>query len=92
MMTYRDYEESLKVYRDLNNVLRTSYDKGIKEGREEGLAEGEKIGMEKGRAEGRAEGERQKAVEMARKMKGDGLPVEVIVKYSGLNENEIERL
>jgi predicted transposase/invertase (TIGR01784 family) len=39
------YEESLKVYRDLNNVIETAR----LEGREEGREEGEQIGIEKGR-------------------------------------------
>lgn len=39
----QDYEDSLKVYRDLKNVLDTAELKGIKKG------------LKKGRAEGRAE-------------------------------------
>lgn len=45
-----------------------------------------------GRIEGRAEGEKMKAIESARKMKADNLPVEVISKYTGLTAEEIETL
>ncbi len=58
------YEESLKYYRDLKNVVDTSY--------------------EEGKAEGKAE--------IARQMKADGEPVEKIIRYTGLTEDEIERL
>ncbi|MBR2200093.1 MAG: hypothetical protein IJ894_04995 [Bacteroidales bacterium] len=47
---------------------------------------------EMGRAEGRAEGAKQKATETARQMKTDGLPVEVISKYTGLDPDEIAKL
>jgi predicted transposase/invertase (TIGR01784 family) len=47
---------------------------------------------EEGRAEGREEGEQTKAIDTARKMKADGMPTELIAKYSGLTAEEIERL
>ena len=63
----------------------------LKQGREEGLIEGEKIGIEKGRAAERAKAAAEK-IEMARKMVADGLPVEVVSKYSGLSVDEIKAL
>jgi predicted transposase/invertase (TIGR01784 family) len=57
-------------------------------GREEGRAEGEA----KGRAEGRAEGELQKALEMAKKMLSDGMPIDLVAKYSGLTPDEIAKI
>ena len=53
-------------------------------GREEGRAEG--------RAEGEAEGIRKGKLDMARGMLRDGLPIEMIMKYSGLLKDEIEHL
>ena len=47
---------------------------------------------QKGRAEGRAEGEREKAMETARSMKADNMPIELISKYTGLTPNEIDAL
>ena len=49
-------------------------------------------GKEEGRAEGRAEGEHQKALEMAKKMLSDGLPIELVAKYSGLPPDEISKI
>jgi predicted transposase/invertase (TIGR01784 family) len=49
-------------------------------------------GVEIGRAEGRAEGEIQKAIEIARNMKIEGLDPTLIAKITGLSPDEIERL
>lgn len=70
------YEESLKYYRDLKNVVDTSYEEGRAEGREEG----------------RAEGEAARNLEIARKMKADGEPVDKIIRYTGLTKETIEKL
>ena len=72
----RDYEESLKNLRDLGNVLNTAKEEGRKEGREEGIEEGEK----------------RKSMEMALRMREDGMPLEVIAKYTGLSVEEIQNL
>ncbi|MGM9788266.1 MAG: hypothetical protein ACI3ZF_05095, partial [Candidatus Cryptobacteroides sp.] len=53
------------------------------------LAEGYASGHQDGFTEGISEGANNKALEMARKMKEDGIPVETIVKYSGLDETAI---
>lgn len=91
-----DYEESVKVYRDLINVVETARQKGERSGMEMGLEKGRAEGLEKGRAEGRAEGItegiHQASMENARRMKADGLPVEMIAKYTGLSEEEITTL
>lgn len=49
-------------------------------------------GERKGRAEGRAEGERQKALEIARKLKGLGQTNAEIASLTGLSQEEVERL
>ncbi len=54
------------------------------EGKKEGLEEGKKVGLE--------EGARANAIETARKMKTDGLPVDMILKYTGLAPADIEGL
>ena len=59
-----DYENSLKHYRDMKNVLDTAVD----------------------------DGRRKKAVEVARQCLADGLPIEQVMRYSGLSEAEIEAL
>ena len=112
----REYEESLKVYRDLINVVGTAEQKGRKEGREEGRKEGREEGRKEGREEGRKEGreegrkegreegrkegreegkkegERQARKKNAKAMKTDGMPIELIAKYTGLSQEEIAKL
>lgn len=44
------------------------------------------------RAEGRAEGRAEERVATARKMLADGLPIDVIRKYTELSEEEIKKL
>lgn len=74
--TRREYESSLKAYRDNINVIETA--------RIEGEA--------RGKVEGRVEGEAIKAVAIAENMLKDGLPEDTIVKYTGLSVNEIREL
>ncbi|PZO53454.1 MAG: hypothetical protein DCF15_12660 [Phormidesmis priestleyi] len=73
------YQNSLKYYRDMNNVIDTSRTDGVKEG------------LAKGRAEGRAEGTKETQLEIARSLLGE-LPVETISRATGLTIDEIERL
>ena len=70
------YEESLKVFRDINNVIDTVEEKGLRKG------------LAQGRAEGRAEGK----LEVARNMKQAGMPVEQIALFTGLPAEEINEL
>lgn len=82
------YEESVKVYRDLINVVRTASQKGHKAGLEEGLEQG----RAEGRAEGLEEGIRKTNIEHARKMKSLGIPSHDIDKITGLNIDDIKSL
>ena len=52
--------------------------------KQEGLAEG----MEKGMAKGM----NQKALDIARNMLADGVDINLIMKYSGLTQEQIENL
>ncbi len=80
----REYEESLKNYRDWFSVMKTARDKGHQEGLEEG--------REEGRKEGREEGANEKALDIARQMKRSGVSLELIVRYTGLGEEQIREL
>ena len=66
--------------------------KGIAEGRAEGIAEGRAEGREKGLAEGRAEGEQTKAIEIARRMKSQGMSDSEISSLTGLKLEEVKAL
>ena len=92
----KEYEDSLKAYRDIKNSLDTAKEEGRMEGREEGLAEGMAKGIEKGMAEGiekgLAEGERNKTLEIATAMKSKGFSADDIAQITGLAAKDIENL
>lgn len=79
-------EELNAYYRHLDNIviLRDN----IFTERAEGRAEGRAGGI----AEGRAEGEREARIQIARNLKKAGIPVEVIVKSSGLTVDEVKKI
>lgn len=79
-----DYEDSLKVYRDMKNVLDTAELKGMKKGIEQGMKKGIEKGIEQG-----ASDERKKN---AKAMKTLGLPLETIAKVTGMAIDDIEKL
>ena len=72
----RQYEASQKEYWDYTSTLETAELKGEKKGEKKGLIKGEK----------------KKAIDVAKKMKTDGLPVEMIAKYTELPPEQIEKL
>ena len=72
----REYEDSLKAYRDIKNSLDSAEAKGMAKG------------IEKGRAEGRAE----TLAEVARGLIRMNMPVAKIMKITGLTEAEIKEL
>lgn len=74
------YEDSLKYYRDLKNVVDTSREEGKMEGFEEGFEEGIEKGIEK------------RNCEIAKRMKEKGLPNADIADLTGLNDDEINHL
>jgi predicted transposase/invertase (TIGR01784 family) len=47
---------------------------------------------EEGRKEGEKRGEKKAKLETAKRMLNDGLPIESIVKYTGLTEDEVKAL
>ena len=61
---------------------------GYKQGLEQGMAQGMAQGLEQGMAQGIA----QANCENARRMKADGMPAELIAKYTGLTIEAIESL
>ena len=79
-----DYEESLKVYRDLFNVVDSAERKGIQKGIQKGYT--------KGKAEGLQEGLLKGKLETAVQMKKEGLDPSLISKITGLSIDEINKL
>jgi predicted transposase/invertase (TIGR01784 family) len=73
---FRNYQDSVKYYRDLKNVVDTA----IKEGTAQGIAKGI------------AEGKTEKTLEIALKMKKLNVEIETIITATGLSREEIEKL
>ena len=72
----REYEDSLKHYRDLKNSLDTAEEKGRAQGHAEGLVEGRAQGI----------------MLTAKNLKTMGLSVADIIKATGLSEDDIAKL
>ena len=71
-----EYDEHINAIMTQNDVLNTAKLEGLTEGRAEGI----EIGIEKNK------------YETAKQMKADGLPINIIQKYTGFTEEEIEKL
>ena len=84
----REYEDSLKAYRDIKNSIDTAKEEGRKEGRQEGREEG----REEGRKEGRVEGIAKEKLATAKRLLGMGLTQEQVAKGTDLSIEDIERL
>ena len=76
----REYEASKMAYRDIKNCIDTA--------KQEGLAEG----IELGREICMELGMNQKALDIVRNMLADGVDINQIMKYSGLTQEQIEKL
>ena len=83
-----DYEESLKVYRDLFNVVNSAEQKGIRKGFVKGKAEG----LEEGIAKGKAEGLMESNINNARRMKAKGYPLQDIADITELTIEDVNNL
>ncbi len=76
----RAYDKYWDTVRVEKTLIDDAFDKGIRKGREEG------------REEGKEEGAKREKEQAACKMKKDGLPIDIIAKYTGLSIAEIEQL
>ena len=93
---YISFEASKMAYRDIKNSVDTAKREGIAEGMEKGMKERMELGMAKGKQEGLAEGMEkgmnQRSLDIARNMLADGVDLNLIMKYSGLTQEQIEKL
>ena len=80
--------QMVNAYCDIKNSVDTAKREGIAEGMEKGMKEG----MEKGMKEGMEKGMNQRSLEIARNMLADGVDINLIMKYSGLTQEQIEKL
>ena len=74
------YEEEWKMYNDYYNTLDFAEQKGMQKG------------IEKGRKEGIEEGRKESLYQAAFSMKKEGIPMAIIIKCTGLSQEEIEAL
>ena len=84
----KEYEDSLKAYRDVKNSIDTALEKG----REEGMAEGMAKGMEKGMAKGMAKGMEKEKQFTARRLLSMGLSEEQVSTATELPLEVIQKL
>ena len=90
------YEDSLKYYRDLKNVLDTAREEGVEQGidigREQGIDIGREQGIGIGREQGIDIGRIQEKMDTAAKMLARGLDVKSVMDITGLSRKDIEKL
>jgi len=87
------------VYNE-RGAIRHGYKQGMAQGMAQGMEEGKKLGMAQGMEEGKklgmaqgmAQGVEQNKRENAQRMKADGLPAELIAKYTGLSIEDVKSL
>lgn len=95
-----EYEAGLKNLSDYGTAEAYGYDNGFRRGMDEGLEKGMKEGMEKGLEKGLEEGMekgmekglKEHSIQVARLMLAHSKPMEEIILFSGLTEEEIKAL
>ena len=94
------YLREMNTERDIRNQMQYQYDMGLEEGIERGREKWIEVGVEKGieigfgqgLEKGVMRGIEKEAMRMAGRMKADGVDIYLIVKYTGLNHEQIEKL
>ena len=97
---HASYQDSLKVARDLNNVVETALEEareearkqGRDEGLEEGRQQGRQQGLKKGLEQGIEQGTKRATLLIAKEMKKKGIADKTIAELTGLSLEEIGRL
>ncbi len=77
---------------DWRTMVSAEKAKARREGREEGKLEGKIEGKIEGREEGIIEGKEKNSIEIAKRMKAKGFPIDVIAEMTGLTQQEITAL
>ena len=82
----------MNTERDRRNQMQYQYDMGLEEGIERGRDKWIEVGVEKGIEIGIEQGIEQESMRMARKMKAEGIAIDLIIKCSNLTREQIEKL
>ena len=85
-------EDWRRAYMTYQTHLRDAQLEGIAIGRKEGWQEGRREGRQEGRKEGRLEGRKEGLLEAAKAMLQGHLPVEQIVRFTGLSQEDVQKL
>ena len=92
-------EEELRAYEyywdavyNERGAIRHGYKQGLEQGMAQGMAQGLEQGMAQGLEQGMAQGMDKAQRESAIRMKNDGVPPELIAKYTGLTIDTINSL
>ncbi len=88
----REYEAYLESLHYQASMYESSYKVGEMRGKKEGKKEGIEVGKKEGIEVGKEVGAKNKAMEMAKKLKEKGIDIEVIAETSGLTAPEIAKL
>ena len=88
----QEYDDYWDTFVRDTDVIKTQILEAEIKGRKEGLEKGMAKGLEEGRKEGMAKGMDEARKDNARRMKADGLPTDLIAKYTGLSVDEIVSL
>jgi hypothetical protein len=82
MMTVFSQEQAMEF------ALKARYREGIKQGIEQGMEQGIEQGIEQGKSMGKYEN----SLQIAKKMKDSNMDNELIMKFTGLSEDEVSKL
>ena len=66
--------------------------RGIKQGLKQGVEQGIEKGIKQGIEQGIEQGEKNRTIEIAKKMLKQNIPIETIVKITELSEEELKKL
>ena len=83
-----NYLREMNTERDRRNQMQYQYDMGLEEGIERGRDKWIEVGVERGIKIGIE----QESMRMARKMKAEGIAIDLIIKCSNLTREQIEKL
>lgn len=83
-----EYENSLKIFRDLKNVIDTAVEEASMKAKAEGYLEGEEVGIKKGEEMGKKKGK----MEIAVSMKKAGMTTKQIIEITGLSQEIVDML
>jgi hypothetical protein len=89
---YRELYQEYDEFREVDDMLKGRILTYSEEVREKAWVDGIGIGEARGEARGKAEGKEEKAFEIARNFLSMGLPVEQVVKGTGLPIEKIQNL